>query len=287
MVAILSFGGEVMFFRLRKLVCLCLLFCVSVAYGFASGNQLSILIKPTSESIKMFRYQSGQNSDGLWTEADISLPSIILEGFDSAKDVLYVQQTNDLATWSDSYLYKYDPTAGVWGIFLPATKKASLVDSLDVKFYGLYPYGTSATYYSYVLGAGLKMNFALDKGEKLLGYSELTYSSGPSETDWVDSMQAVGLSAGMGYRISLGSKMQLTPEIGYGVVFHLLDADFDQDGENTLEVFADQQVRFSLNLSYALGDKYELFFAPLGVLFFEDGSIGTMFGCQSGLRFNF
>ena len=55
----------------------------------------------------------------------------------------------------------------------------------------------------------------------------------------------------------------------------------------TLEVFADQQVRFSLNLCVALGDKYELFVAPLGVLFFEDGDIGTMFGCQAGLRFNF
>ncbi|AEV27913.1 hypothetical protein SpiGrapes_0049 [Sphaerochaeta pleomorpha str. Grapes] len=250
-------------------------------------NPLNILIKPTSETVKAFRYQSGQNSDGLWTQADISSPSIVLEGFDSINDALYVQQSEDLATWSDSYLYTYNPTQNTWGVSLPATKKTSFVDSLEVKLYGLYPYGKSATYYSYVLGAGLKMNVALDTEKKLIGYGEATYSRGPSETDWVDSMQAIGLSVGMGYKISLGSKMQVTPELGYGVLFHIFDADFDEDGENKFEVFADQQVRLSLNLCFALGDKYELFFAPLGVLFFEDGDIGTMFGCQSGLRFNF
>jgi hypothetical protein len=211
----------------------------------------------------------------------------VLEGFDSAKDVLYVQQSEDRITWSDSYLYKYNPTAKAWEVSLPTPKKPSLVDSFDVKLYGLYPYGNSADYYSYVLGTGLKMNVSLGKGGKLLGYGEVTYSRGPSETDWVDSLQAAGLSVGMGYRIPLSSKLQLTPELGYGVLFHILEADFDEDGENTLEVFADQQVRFSLNLSFALGDNYELFIAPLGVLFFEDGAIGAMFGCQSGLRFNY
>ena len=273
--------------NVRKSGCIFLFFLISAAYGFAAENPLGVLIKPTSESVKAFRYQSGPNSNGLWTEVDISLPVIVLEGFDSSKDVLYVQQTEDHVAWSDSYRCKYNPTKDAWDVFLPIAKKASLFDSLEVKLYGLYPYGKSATYYSYVFGAGSKMNIALDQGEKLIGYGEVTYSRGPSETDWVETMQAIGLSIGMGCRIPLNRKMQVTPEIGYGVLFHLLDADFDEDGAYTLEVFADQQVRFSLNLCVALGDKYELFVAPLGVLFFEDGDIGTMFGCQAGLRFNF
>lgn len=287
MTAVRFFGGVLMVFNVRKSVCICLCFFVSAAYLFAAENHLSVLIKPTSESVKAFRYQSGPNSDGLWTEVDISLPKIVLDGFDSSSDALYVQQTEDFATWSDSYQCTYNPAKETWDVFLPTIKKAGLVDSLEVKLYGLYPYGKSATYYSYVIGSGIKMNIALDKGKKVIGYGEATYSRGPSETDWVDSMQAMGLSIGMDYSIPLGNNMQVTPELGYGVLFHIFDADFDEDGENNLEVFVDQQVRLSLNLCFALGDNYELFFAPLGVLFFEDGTIGTMFGCQSGLRFNF
>ncbi len=100
-------------------------------------------------------------------------------------------------------------------------------------------------------------------------------------------MQAINLSAGIGYRIPLGSRLKVSPELGYGVLFHLLDADFNGDGQNNLEVFIDQQIRLSLNLSIAVGDTVELFFAPLGVVFFEDGDVGTMFGGQSGIRIHF
>lgn len=273
--------------RLHKSVCIGLLLLVSAAYISASDIPISILIKPAAETVKAFRYQTGIEPGDLWISVDIPSPALILEGFDSSRDVLYIQQSEDLLKWSDSYEYRYNPTVNAWTVSFAATKKSGLVDSVDVKLFGLYPFGKSATYYSYVLGAGLKMNFTLDKEESLIGYSEFAYSRGPSKTDWVDSMQAVSISAGLGYRIPLGGKLHATSEIGYGVLLHLLDADLDEDGVNALEVFTDQQVRFSLNLSYMLGDTYEIFLAPMGVLFFEDGEIGTMFGCQSGLRFNF
>ncbi len=254
---------------------------------FAAGNPVSIQIKQADETVRTFRYQTGVQPGDSWIAVDSTSPVLVLEGFDSSKDVLYIQQSEDLVTWSDSYEYRYNPTANTWDVSLAAAKKASLVDSVDVKLYGLFPYGKSEICYSYVLGAGLKMNVTLDKEEKLIGYCEFSYSRGPSKTDWADFMQAIGMSVGMGYRIPLGSSIQVSPELGYGVLFHLLIADFDMDGVHSLEVFTDQQVRFSLNLSYALDSTYEIFGAPLGVLFFEDGAIGTMFGFQSGLRLNF
>ena len=378
MVVTLIFGGMMMISRLQKWVFVGLFLCVSAVHGFAAESPLRILIKPTSETVKTFRYQTGFQISDAWIETDISSPVLVLEGFDSSKDALYVQQSKDNIKWSDTYIYRYDtdkntwnvsldektyeqglnktlyiqikPTsetirtfryqtnpqmsevwtqsdisnpvlaledfnaskdmlyvqqskdnirwsdtytyrydanANAWSVFFASAEKTGLIDSLDVKLYGLYPLGKSVTYYSYVLGAGLKLNFSLGNQEKLIAYGEAAYSSGPSATDWVDTMQAIHASVGMGYRISLSDKVKLTPEIGYGVLFHLLDADLDQDGVNTLEVYADQQVRLSVNLSYALGSRYELFLSPLGVLFFENGHIGTMFGCQSGLRFNF
>ena len=287
MVATLRFGGVMMTFRLQKWVCFGLLLWVTAVPVFAAGNPLRFLIKPTSETVKTFRFQTGFLPNNAWTEVDISIPVLALEDFDGSKDKLYIQQSEDHSNWSDSYTYQYDATANVWSLSLADVEKAGPIDSLDMKLYGLYPYGKSATYYSYVLGAGLKMNFSLGNQEKLIVYGEASYSIGPSTTDWVDTMQAINLSVGMGYRILLGDKVKLTPELGYGVLFHLLDADLDQDGVHTFEVFNDQQVRLSVNLSYALEDRYELFLSPLGVLFFENRHIGIMFGCQSGLRFNF
>ncbi len=276
-----------MVLRFKKSVCISLLLVTSTAFIFASVNPISILIKPTAETVKTIRYQTGIVSGDSWIEMDIPCPLLVLEGFDRSKDVLYIQQSEDQVSWSDCYEFRYNAAVQAWEVSQATAEKANFIDSVDIKLYGLYPYGKCATYYSHLLGTGLKMNFNLNKDEKLIGYSEITYNRGPSKTDWVDSMQAVSISVGLGYSFPLGSRMQISPELGYGVIFHLLNGDLDEDGEDSLEIFTDQQVRLSLNLSYALGNKYEIFLAPLGVLFFEDGDIGTMFGCQIGIRMNF
>jgi len=248
---------------------------------------LRVVIKPVSNRIQSIRFQTGADETDIWTEVSASNPALVLETFDSNKDRLFVQQSQDNQVWSSSYEYRYSPSDKRWTVTPTEADSSSLVESLDLKLYNLYPLSKSSTYYSYVIGAGLKMNMALNKQETLLGYAELAYSRGPSKSDWVDTMQAVNLSVGMGYRVAITDKLQMTPELGYGVVVHLLNADFDQDGTKTFEPFVDQQVRLSLNLSYALSETYTLIVAPLGVMFFEKGTIGTLLGLQTGLRFNF
>lgn len=248
---------------------------------------IRVLIKPTSERIQAIRYQTGAGATGTWIEIDASNPVLVLEAFDSNQDKLFVQQSQDKLFWSGSYEYQYNPLVKTWTVSPSESGKPSLVESLDLKLYNLYPLSKSSTYYAYVIGAGLKMNIALNAQNHFAGYAEVAYSKGPSKCDWVDSMQAVNMSVGMGYRFGLTDKLQVTPELGYGVVLHLLNADFDEDGTKSFETFIDQQVRLSLNLSYTLSENYTLIVAPLGVVFFEKGNIGTLLGIQTGLRFNF
>jgi acetone carboxylase gamma subunit len=248
---------------------------------------LRVVIKPVSNRIQSIRFQTGADETDIWTEVSASNTTLVLETFDSNKDRLFVQQSQDNQVWSSSYEYRYSPSDKRWTVTPTEADSSSLVESLDLKLYNLYPLSKSSTYYSYVIGAGLKMNMALNKQETLLGYAEAAYSRGPSKSDWVDTMQAVNLSVGIGYRFAITDKLQLTPELGYGVVLHLLNTDFDQDGTKTFEPFVDQQIRLSLNLGYELNDSYTLLIAPLGVVFFEKNTIGTLLGIQTSLRFNF
>ncbi|HCJ94487.1 MAG TPA: hypothetical protein DHV69_04550, partial [Sphaerochaeta sp.] len=125
---------------------------------------------------------------------DMSIPTLVLQEFDSLHDRLYIQQSEDKLSWSSSYEYRYDPATEAWTIHSGETRNPSLIDSLDIKLYGLYPVFKSTTCYSHVLGAALKMNFSLDNQNRLFGYGEIAYSKGPSNTDWVESMQAVNMS---------------------------------------------------------------------------------------------
>lgn len=276
-----------MAFRVRTLACTALLFFLTTISLSASSNPLQAVIKPTTSRVQFIRFQIGTEAIHPWTEVDASNPILVLDAFDSAKDILYIQQSEDKQSWSSSYEYRYDPSDKIWILSPSKAVKKDIVETLDLKLYGLFPVNKSSTYYSYVLGVGVKANIALDKQKSLIGYGEIAYSAGPSKSDWVDSMQAFNISFGLGYRFACSGMMQITPELGYGLVIHLLNADFDEDGTKAFETFADQQIRLSLNFCYAFTDTYSLIVAPLGVLFFEKGTVGTLFGIQTGLRFNF
>lgn len=255
--------------------------------SLAVHKPLYIQVKPISKTVKAFRYQTGPTPSSSWNEVDSSHSVLALDSFDSTQDTLFVQQSEDLLTWGDTYTYRYDSSEDAWSHTHTEIHGKRAIESLDMKLYGLYPVSKSSTYYASVLGTGLKLNIALDEHDKLIGYGEVAYSKGPSKSDWTDAMQAANISVGLGYRFGLSESLQLVPELGYGVVIHLINADFDEDGTKTLETFLDQQLRLSLNLTYAFNDTYTLLVAPLGVLFFEKDAMGTLFGVQTALRYTF
>ncbi len=243
-------------------------------------TNLRFNIKASDGSVRQIRYQYGSEPDGSWQTAT---SSIAVEGFDSREELLFVQQAVTEDSWSGTYTYRYDYINGSWSLLPPEKpeRQPSHGRSFDVKGYGLLPAGRSSNFYSYLLGGGIQMNGPLGK---VLGHTALTFSKGPAKSAWVKSQQSLGLSLGMADPIRLSDKVDIIPELGYGVIFHFLEADFDKDGTYSLEFFVDQQVRFSLYLTYALNAGQKLFIAPLAVAFFEKNDFGFMYGCQAGLR---
>jgi hypothetical protein len=271
----------------RTAVCTVLILLFAAVLSFASSPSLKMVIRPVSDNVRFLRYQTGSEVQPHWSEVEVHGSPILLEDFDVTRDRLFVQQSEDLSSWSEIYTYTYDSGSGVWVLCREPVKSTSIIDSVDVKVYGLMPVARSSLFYSYVLGAAVKMNVALDARQAVIGYGQIGYSSGPSKSDWVDTLQALNLSIGMGYRFDLTDSIQCSPELGYGIVLHLLYADFDDVGTKTLETFIDQQIRLAVPLSFSLSDTYSLTIAPVGVVFFEKDSIGALLGVQSGLRFNF
>ncbi len=214
--AILKERNFIMAFRVRTFTCTALLLFLSCLSVYASSSAVRVEIIPSELEYESFRYQTGEAEKDVWMDVDISSPVQILENFDSKQDRLFIQQSKDAQNWSRSYAYRYIPAEHIWEIVPNETKDSNILDSLDSKLYGLFPVRTCATYYSYVLGAAVKMNVALNKQKSLIGYGEIAYSSGPSKSDWVDSMQAANLSVGMSYRFDLTDKLQIAPEFGYG-----------------------------------------------------------------------
>lgn len=279
--------GCSMVLNVRTATCTALMLLLSTLSVFASSSPVRIMIKPASEQVAAIRYQSGTKAKGPWKEVDADHPILSLEAFDSTQEVLFVQQKEPGRDWSRSYEYRYDTKTNSWDVTLPDPRKPLFIDSMELKPYALFPTSSSSTLYSSVIGGALKLNLSVDEQKPLYGYVEGAYSRGPSKSDWVDVMQAVNISAGFGYRVSLGKRVEIAPEAGYGLVVHLLDGDLDQDGTDSLEVFVDQQVRVAINFNYTFCDVHEFFVAPIGVLLFEKSRIAALYGVQAGMRFNF
>jgi hypothetical protein len=270
----------------RKSVFIVLLLCVSLAQVTASTNPVSLRIMTVDGSIEAFRYQIGSGSGTNWNKVDSLGQILSLEGFDSSEDVLFIQQTTDNINWSDSYGYRYNQLEQKWDLLPSEKAKSANLDSLAIKIHALYPQTNCSDYYSYLLGTGLQANLSFGKNQKVLAFSELSYSNGPSNTDWVTTFNEIGLMAGIGYRLPVTDTFQIVSEVGYGVLLHLLDADLNEDGENSFELFFDQQVRVSASFVFSLGEKYSVFLSPMGVAFFENDAVGTLFGCQAGIQLN-
>lgn len=276
-----------MVLNVRTATCTALLLLLSTLSVFASPVPVRIMIKPASEQVAAIRYQTGTKTKGSWKEVDADHPILSLEAFDSTQEVLFVQQKEPGRDWSRSYEYRYDTKTNSWDVTLPDPRKPLFIDSMELKPYALFPTSTCSSLYSSLIGGAVKLNLSVDEHKPLYGYVEGAYSRGPSKSDWVDLMQAINISTGFGYRVRLGKGLEIAPELGYGLVLHLLDGDLDQDGTDSLEVFVDQQARFSLHVNFTFVDAHEFFIAPLGVLLFEKERVAALYGFQAGMRFNF
>jgi hypothetical protein len=276
-----------MIFRVRPLACTAVLLFVSALSLFAASASIRVEVTPASDQIAAIRYQAGLDENGTWTELKADHPSFLLKDFDSELDTLFVQLKEASKPWSSTYMYKYSSRTKSWVETLPSAKKTVFIESMDIRPYALFPAGSNSIFYSLVTGISLKLNLCIDRQSPWYGYVEAGCSVGPSKSDWVESMQAINISSGAGCRMKVSDSLEFAPELGYGLIIHLLYGDLDHDGTKTYSMFADQQLRLSLNLSLSPVHSYELFAAPIGVLFFENAKTAAFLGFQAGVRFNF
>lgn len=276
-----------MHFKFRTTACTALFLLFTQVVVFAATPPVRVTIKPSSEGIHAIRYQAGTKPDSQWSLVDATAPHLLLEKFDYNEDTLFIQQSEDYRTWTDTYAYRFHPYTQTWTVSTAAKNPGDRINALDIKLYGLLPAGSLTERYTSVVGAACKLHRSFHDQSPFTAYLEAGYSRGPSQSDWVEAMQACNLSVGVGYRFASTSKLNISTELGYGLIFHLLHGDLDMDGSTSLASFLDQQIRLSLDISYALSPTYALIASPLGVVFFEQESIATLFGLQTGLRIKY
>ncbi|MDX9983890.1 MAG: hypothetical protein RBS44_06740, partial [Sphaerochaeta sp.] len=102
--------------KVRTVACTALLLLFSGISVFASNTPLRLLIKPVSDRVQSIRFQTGVEETDRWTLVPASNPALVLEAFDSNKDRLFVQQSQDNQVWSSSYEYQYNPVDKSWSI---------------------------------------------------------------------------------------------------------------------------------------------------------------------------
>jgi len=63
---------------------------------------------------------------------------------------------------------------------------------------------------------------------------------------------------GAGFQFALGNGgWSLTPQLSGGIVLHILNGDFDMDGNKSTDLFFDQLYRFQLELAYVFASDKE------------------------------
>ena len=89
---LLYFVGVMMSRRVRSLLCIGLLFLVSISYLLAASSPVSIQIRTESESVQDIRYQMGITPEKQWEKVLRFGYPIALDDFDSETEFLFVQQ---------------------------------------------------------------------------------------------------------------------------------------------------------------------------------------------------
>ncbi len=259
----------------------CLLLVTMLASLFAQETPTGFGIVPSSRAVTKFRYQLGGPQADAWIELDASDARIEFDVAAHAEKVLYLQQSSDDGGWSDSFQFRYEADAGSW-VNMPAVR----LDSVDTGVSLFWPQATYALLYDLGMGANLQVNLSLRDLERVRLLAGISYSYGESSTDWVESFHLVNLTVGIGYRIPLGERFEIIPELGYGLTAHFAYGDISGTGTPGMHSYLDQQARAVVRIVCEINAALGLYLAPTGMLFFEQGQMGSMVGFQTGLRIN-
>lgn len=158
------------------------------------------------------------------------------------------------------------------------------VDSLDFGGTHVFPIETWAQFYSSGVGGHTQLNLGLSQHEGVLFGLALEYAYGISKTIWVNTFHDASFTLGVGYRFAVGHRLSLEPEVGWGMMFHVVDGDVDRDGTSSVGLYYDQYARAVVRLVLSLGERISIAAGPRFSAFLENDAQGFLIGYQAGAR---
>lgn len=272
--------------RVRLLV-LMLLLLVPLTSTFASPLRLSLLIKPSSEKIETFRFQSGVTPDNSWQIIAIASP-FVLEAFNPDTEYLFVQQTAADTPWSDTYIYRHDHAANAW--LLTGSQGEASATSLekvqdDASEYIPSPWrlgGVGAMLFNGKDAAHLYTNSFGGGVELSANYPKFIFSASAeahvaqsNNTIWADRYTILMLTGGVGYPIVNSKKSELDVVGRYGLIVH----------HNNNNWYFNQRAAVGLRYSYGISERLRPFIeGDVGVMFTKS-LVTMMYNGSVGLQY--
>lgn len=161
--------------------------------------------------------------------------------------------------------------------------------SVDAGIQYFYPIGNYAPYVGGSLGSTAQLNLKASSLPGLRPFVGVDYGYDFSRDARISAIHGLGANLGAGYAFKPAEGLTLTPELGYGVLFHLAIADLQKTGTNSLLPYTDQYLTWRMKIDYRLGTMGKgtvaLYLAPAFYMFIEqDAVLGLMPGGQLGAR---
>ncbi len=275
-----------------------LLCCVTDNSLFASETRSTLGAEPIYLAISgrenaSFRYQINGEEPGKWNVLSSSQPTITLLGFDSVHDTLYVQESVNGGTWSDSFLFHFDASSGTWKAESGSRSSAMIqsrailqFDSLDLLPSLEFPVSVCDAFYDLSVGGDIRIQFSYlgARDTELLLHASVGYRNNRSITDWVLEFHDISLRGGIGYPYTPTPWITFEPSIAVGVVAHILHGDMGGSGTDSQSLFIDPQVRLALGCILGNKKSTQLIVAPNISWYFEKTSVGQHIGIDAGIR---
>ncbi len=193
---------------------------------------------------------------------------------------LYLQQSYNGRTWSESSRYRYDEVSNTLvrvedqkHEFPVGLAKKSML-SLDTEMHANMPLGVYQEYCQVGLGGKVQLNKAWENNF-LIGAS-FSYTYGVSKTSRVDDFHKFQLIGIAGYELQVNKSLSLIPELGVGAMLHMSVGTVFANGSPGIYHFIDLVAEAGLKIKIHIGETLQLYTAPRFKLFVESDSIGML-----------
>ncbi|MDY0290653.1 MAG: hypothetical protein RBR15_17665 [Sphaerochaeta sp.] len=249
---------------------------------------ITLKISKVEPEIQYYRYQFNSDQGAKWITFGRDKPHLIFSYEELKGNILYLQQSYNGVTWSESSAYRYDEVSAAWlriqiqkeAVSEALQRERSL--SLDVEAHANIPFGLYDEYFKMGLGGKIQLNKTWQNN--LIGGAALSYTYGVSKTTRVDDFHKIQVIGVAGYEMILHPSISLIPELGVGALLHMPVGTVFANGTHGLYNFIDFVVEAGVKIKITLGKTIQIYTAPKFRVFVESDSLGMLGEVAIGTR---